>query len=157
MALVANTKSAMCRRDTTCVLMGEGRHRWEFMIRPGETAEEIGADAMIEQLLEPWDVKGAVTLERKAVYTFRARIAHEWRKGRVCLAGDAAHQQPPFLGQGMCQGIRDAANLCWKLADVVQGRASDALLDSYGAERKGHVTELTSRIKGIGQLVGQRA
>lgn len=122
-------------RPTTCVLMGEGRHRWEFMIRPGETTEQISADAMIEALLEPWDVKGAVTLERKAVYTFRARIAEQWRKGRVLLAGDAAHQTPPFAGQGMCSGLRDAANLAWKLAAITQNGAPASLLDSYQSER----------------------
>jgi 3-(3-hydroxy-phenyl)propionate hydroxylase len=110
-------------RPTTCVLMGEGRHRWEFMIKPGETPAEVSDDAFIERLLEPWDVKGAVRLERKAVYTFRARIAAQWRKDRVLLAGDAAHQTPPFAGQGMCSGLRDSANLAWKLAAVVNGAA----------------------------------
>lgn len=122
-------------RPTTCVLMGEGRHRWEFMIKPGETPEQVSDDAFIEKLLEPWDVKGAVRLERKAVYTFRARIAAQWRKGRVLLAGDAAHQTPPFAGQGMCSGLRDAANLAWKLAAVAKGEAEDSLLDSYQPER----------------------
>ncbi|QJQ32609.1 bifunctional 3-(3-hydroxy-phenyl)propionate/3-hydroxycinnamic acid hydroxylase [Sphingomonas lacunae] len=123
-------------RPTTCVLMGEGRHRWEFMIKPGETAEEVCQDSFIERLLEPWDVKGAVRLERKAVYTFRARIAENWRKGRVLLAGDAAHQTPPFAGQGMCSGLRDAANLAWKLAAVTKDNADPALLDTYQPERE---------------------
>lgn len=123
------------KRPTTCVLMGEGRHRWEFMIKPGETPEQVSDDAFIEKLLEPWDVKGAVRLERKAVYTFRARIAAQWRKGRVLLAGDAAHQTPPFAGQGMCSGLRDAANLAWKLAAVTKEGADAALLDSYQPER----------------------
>lgn len=122
-------------RPTTCVLMGEGRHRWEFMIKPGETAEQVSDPAFIEKLLEPWNVKGAVRIERTAVYTFRARIAAQWRKGRVLLAGDAAHQTPPFAGQGMCSGLRDAANLAWKLAAVTKGEAGDALLDSYQVER----------------------
>jgi 3-(3-hydroxy-phenyl)propionate hydroxylase len=123
-------------RPTTCVLMGEGRHRWEFMIKPGETAEQVSDDAFIKDLLKPWDVEGAVRLERKAVYTFRARIAREWRKGRVLLAGDAAHQTPPFAGQGMCSGLRDASNLAWKLAMVVGGEAPDTLLDTYQSERE---------------------
>jgi 3-(3-hydroxy-phenyl)propionate hydroxylase len=123
------------KRPTTCVLMGEGRHRWEFMILPGETPEQVSDDAFIEELLEPWNVKGAVRLERKAVYTFRARIAAQWRKGRILLAGDAAHQTPPFAGQGMCSGLRDAANLAWKLAAVTKGEADDSLLDSYQPER----------------------
>lgn len=132
----ANLQICNPRRPTICVLMGAGRHRWEFMILPGETAEQVSDDKFIETLLEPWDVKGAVRLERKAVYTFRARIAAQWRKGRVLLAGDAAHQTPPFAGQGMCSGLRDAANLAWKLAAVMQGKASDALLDSYQTERQ---------------------
>ena len=132
----ANLQICNPERPTTCVLMGEGRHRWEFMIKPGETAEQVSDDAFIEKLLEPWDVKGAVRLERKAVYTFRARIAAQWRKGRVLLAGDAAHQTPPFAGQGMCSGLRDAANLAWKLAAVIRGGADHALLDSYQPERE---------------------
>ena len=76
------------------------------------------------------------------------------------LAGDAAHQQPPFLGQGMCQGIRDVANLAWKLASVlrgdVRGAAAERLLDSYGEERQAHVRELTSRIKAIGAVICER-
>ena len=131
----ANLQICNPERPTTCVLMGEGRHRWEFMIKPGETAEQVSDDAFIEKLLEPWNVKGAVRMERKAVYTFRARIAEQWRKGRVLLAGDAAHQTPPFAGQGMCSGLRDAANLAWKLAAVIKGEAKDALLDSYQPER----------------------
>jgi 3-(3-hydroxy-phenyl)propionate hydroxylase len=132
----ANLQICDPKRPTTCVLMGEGRHRWEFMIKPGETPEAISSDASIEQLLEPWNVTGAVRLERKAVYTFRARIAARWRKGRVLLAGDAAHQTPPFAGQGMCSGLRDAHNLAWKLAAVTQGKADAALLDSYQVERE---------------------
>ncbi len=131
----ANLQICDPARPTTCVLMGEGRHRWEFMILPGEAAEDVASDASVERLLKPWDVEGAVTLERKAVYTFRARIAQAWRKGRVLLAGDAAHQTPPFAGQGMCSGLRDAANLGWKLAAIVRDGASERLLDSYQTER----------------------
>jgi 3-(3-hydroxy-phenyl)propionate hydroxylase len=131
----ANLQICNPERPTTCVLMGEGRHRWEFMILPGETAEQVSEDAFIDKLLEPWNVKGAVRLERKAVYTFRARIAAQWRKGRVLLAGDAAHQTPPFAGQGMCSGLRDVHNLAWKLAAVTQGKAHDRLLDTYQTER----------------------
>jgi len=131
----ANLQICDPARPTTCVLMGEGRHRWEFMILPGETAEEVASDASVERLMKPWDVEGAVTLERKAVYTFRARIAQAWRKGRVLLAGDAAHQTPPFAGQGMCSGLRDAANLAWKLAAIVRDGASEHLLDTYQTER----------------------
>jgi 3-(3-hydroxy-phenyl)propionate hydroxylase len=131
----ANLQICDPARPTTCVLMGEGRHRWEFMILPGETPDSVSAPANVERLLAPWDVEGAVRIERTAVYTFRARIADQWRKGRVLLAGDAAHQTPPFAGQGMCSGLRDAANLAWKLAAVAKGEAAEALLDTYQPER----------------------
>lgn len=131
----ANLQICDPARPTTCVLMGNGRHRWEFMILPGESAEQIASDASVAALLAPWQVDGAVRIERKAVYTFRARIARQWRQGRVLLAGDAAHQTPPFAGQGLCSGLRDAANLAWKLAAVVRGGADAALLDTYQPER----------------------
>ena len=125
-------------RPTTCVLMGSGRHRWEFMLKPGETAEQMLDDAFIAGLMAPWNVDGAVTLERKVVYRFNARVARHWRKGPVLLAGDAAHLTPPFAGQGMCAGIRDAANLAWKLGAVIGGAAPDSLLDTYQSEREPH-------------------
>ena len=131
----ANLQICDPARATTCVLMGEGRHRWEFFMLPGETPDEVSDPAFVANLLAPWNVEGAVRIERTAVYTFRARIAERWRKGRVLLAGDAAHQTPPFAGQGMCSGLRDAANLAWKLAAVEQGKADQALLDTYQPER----------------------
>ncbi|RYY93949.1 MAG: FAD-binding monooxygenase, partial [Comamonadaceae bacterium] len=112
------------------------------------------------KLLSRWITPEDGTLWRQASYRFHALVAADWRRGRVFLAGDAAHMQPPFLGQGMCQGVRDAANLSWKLATVlagdVQGEAAQALLDSYGHERKAHVRELTSRIKGVGAVICER-
>lgn len=140
-------------RPTTCVLMGEGRHRWEFMIRPEETPEQVLGDDFIEKLLEPWSVKGAVTLERKAVYRSNARIAKDWRKGRVLLAGDAAHQTPPFAGQGLCAGARDAANLGWKLGMIAAGQASESLLDAYQGEREPHVRAMIGMAMMMGKTV----
>ncbi|AMO72843.1 bifunctional 3-(3-hydroxy-phenyl)propionate/3-hydroxycinnamic acid hydroxylase MhpA [Sphingorhabdus sp. M41] len=141
------------KRPTTCVLMGEGRHRWEFMILPGETAEQVSEDAFIEKLLEPWNVTGAIRMERKAVYTFRARIAEQWRKGRIMLAGDAAHQMPPFAGQGMCSGLRDAASLAWKLAATIKGEAPDSLLDSYQPEREPNLRATIDMAIMMGRMV----
>jgi 3-(3-hydroxy-phenyl)propionate hydroxylase len=149
----ANLQICNPERPTTCVLMGEGRHRWEFMILPGETAEQVSDDAFIDRLLEPWRVKGAVRIERKAVYTFRARIAREWRKGRILLAGDAAHQTPPFAGQGMCSGLRDAANLAWKLAAVIADHADDRLLDTYQPEREPNVRATIAMAIMMGRMV----
>ena len=140
-------------RPTTCVMMGNGRHRWEFMIKPGETPEAVLDDAFIARLLEPWDVAGAVTLERKAVYRFHARLAEQWRAGPVILAGDAAHQMPPFAGQGMCSGMRDAANLWWKLAAIVRGGADDALLDDYQREREANVRGIVDMAILMGRTV----
>ena len=149
----ANLQICNPERPTTCVLMGQGRHRWEFMIKPGETAEQVSDDGFIEKLLEPWNVKGAVRVERKAVYTFRARIAEKWRHGRILLAGDAAHQTPPFAGQGMCSGLRDAANLAWKLAAVVKDDARDALLDTYQPEREPNLRATIDMAIMMGRMV----
>ncbi len=135
----ANLQICDPARPTTCVLMGEGRHRWEFMILPDETPDEVLEDDFIETLLRPWNVDGAVSLERKAVYRFNARVAKSWRRGRVLLAGDAAHQTPPFAGQGLCAGSRDAANLGWKLGMISTGNLPDAILDTYQQEREPHV------------------
>ena len=123
-------------RPTTAVSGGPGRRRWEFMRLPDETLAELNDERRAWELLAPWDVHpGNARLERHAVYTFNARYAEEWRHGRVLLAGDAAHLMPPFAGQGMCAGIRDAANLAWKLDHVLAGHAPDALLDTYQQER----------------------
>ncbi len=140
-------------RPTTCVLMGSGRHRWEFMLKPGETSEQALDDDFITELLKPWDVDGAVMLERKAVYRFHAIIANQWRFGPVFLAGDAAHQTPPFAGQGLCAGVRDAANLAWKLAAVIKGEASEGLLDTYQVERRPHVKSIIELALMMGRTV----
>ncbi len=123
-------------RPTTAVSGGPGRRRWEFMRLPDETIADLDSEATAWTLLAPWDVTpDNARLERHAVYTFNARYAECWRTGRVLLAGDAAHQMPPFAGQGMCSGLRDAANLAWKLDLVLTGRAADSLLDTYPVER----------------------
>ena len=147
-----------CEPQRPCTyLIGPHNHRrWEIAINPGEDPRQMATPEATWKLLSRWLQPDEAEIWRQASYQFHALVAKEWRKQNVFIAGDAAHQQPPFLGQGMCQGIRDAANLCWKLIAVIQQRASDALLDTYGSERKAHVMELTSRIKGIGQLVSQR-
>lgn len=139
-------------RPTTCVLMGPGRHRWEFMLLPGETAETVSGDAFIADLLRPWNCDDVV-IERRAVYRFHGLVAQAWRNGRVLLAGDAAHQTPPFAGQGMCSGLRDAANLAWKLAAVLKRGADPALLDTYQTEREPHVRSVIERAIMMGRVV----
>jgi 3-(3-hydroxy-phenyl)propionate hydroxylase len=114
------------------------------------------AESEVWRLLSRWIGPGDAEIWRVASYRFHALVAKEWRRGRVFLAGDAAHQQPPFTGQGMCQGVRDVANLAWKLKRVLDGTAGDGLLDSYGIERGPHVRRLTSTIKEIGRLICER-
>ncbi|WP_109808978.1 bifunctional 3-(3-hydroxy-phenyl)propionate/3-hydroxycinnamic acid hydroxylase [Sphingosinithalassobacter portus] len=121
-------------RPTTCVRMGPGRHRWEFMLLPGEDPDRALDPDFVETLLEPWNAR--VEIERRAVYRFHGLVAKQWRDGRLLLAGDAAHQTPPFAGQGMCSGIRDAVNLAWKLGEIFRNGAEDALLETYQAERE---------------------
>lgn len=139
-------------RPTTCTQMGPGRHRWEFMLRPEDTPEQALEEATIRKWLKPWGAE-AVEIERKAVYRFHGLVAERWRQGRVLLAGDAAHQMPPFAGQGMCSGIRDAANLAWKLAFIVGGQADEGLLDSYQREREPQVRAIVEQAINMGKVV----
>jgi flavoprotein hydroxylase len=124
-------------RPTTAVSGGPGRRRFEFMRLPEEDLEILNHEERAWELLAPWDVRPSnARLERHAVYTFQARAAQRWKVGRAFLAGDAAHQMPPFAGQGMCAGLRDAINLSWKLDLVLDGRATSALLTTYDEERR---------------------
>lgn len=141
------------RRPVTHMAMSGKRFRWEFMLKPGETAQQMLEDSSIRALMAPWDCFDRMTIERKAVYRFHALVADRWRDGRVLLAGDAAHQMPPFAGQGMCSGIRDAANLAWKLASIIRGDAGAALLDSYQQEREPHVRAIIATAIAMGKIV----
>jgi 3-(3-hydroxy-phenyl)propionate hydroxylase len=152
---MANVQLCDPARPTTCVQGGPGWHRWEFMLLPGETPEAITNEAVIEALIRRWGC-GPVTLERKAVYRFHGLVANRWRSGRAMIAGDAAHQTPPFAGQGMCSGLRDAANLVWKLDAVLRARADDALLDTYQAEREPHARALIELAIRMGRIVCTR-
>ncbi|MBL8380306.1 MAG: bifunctional 3-(3-hydroxy-phenyl)propionate/3-hydroxycinnamic acid hydroxylase [Burkholderiales bacterium] len=143
-------------RPITYLIGTRNHRRFEIMLLPGEDPRAMEADPAVWQLLKRWLAPDEATLWRRASYRFHALVASPWRRGRVFLAGDAAHQQPPFLGQGMCQGVRDVANLSWKLAAVLSGRAGAALLDTYGEERSGHVRALTATIKHIGEAVCER-
>jgi 3-(3-hydroxy-phenyl)propionate hydroxylase len=111
------------------------------------------APERIRELIGPWVDPDAVEIIRSAVYSFHALIARGWRAGRVLLAGDAAHQMPPFLGQGMCAGFRDAANLEWKLARVLRGTADPALLDTYESERSPHVRAIIEQAVAAGRII----
>jgi 2-polyprenyl-6-methoxyphenol hydroxylase-like FAD-dependent oxidoreductase len=140
-------------RPTTLVPAGPGRRRWEFMIMPTDGQDDIDTDENVWLLLKPWEIHpGNAELVRHALYTFRARWADEWRSGRVVLAGDAAHQMPPFLGQGFNSGIRDAANLAWRLALLVNGKGKDSLLD-YVTERRAQVSEIVEATVALGGVI----
>lgn len=162
LAKLPKTSVQYCEPARPCTLViGPGDHRrWEISLKPGEDAKQVSTQEGTWKLLSRWLTPDDGTLWRQSSYRFHALVAERWRAGRVFLAGDAAHMQPPFLGQGMCQGVRDVVNLAWKLAAVVRGEvegaAAERLLDSYGAERKAHVRELTTRIKGVGAVICER-
>ena len=141
-------------RPTTVVSGGFGRRRWEFMIRPGESKEEFNTEENVWKLLQPWDITPEnATLERFALYTFKAKWAETWRKGRVIIAGDAAHLTPPFMGQGMCSGLRDSGNLAWKLDLILRGNVNDTILDTYAEERKPHNQKVVEAAIYLGNLI----
>lgn len=134
-----------------------GHHRWEYPAREGEDEQELLREEAIWKVLGDQGItRENVKILRAVIYSHHVRVAERWRVGRVFLAGDAAHAMPPWIGQGMSAGVRDAANLCWKLAAVLKGQAPDSLLDSYQAERKPHVTEVTRRACLAGRIITER-
>jgi 3-(3-hydroxy-phenyl)propionate hydroxylase len=127
------------------------------MLRPGESRDVMERDDTIRRLLAPWARADALEIERKAVYRFHARSCTHYRRGRVFLAGDAAHVTPPFTGQGLVGGLRDAANLAWKLAWVVYGRADARILDSYDQERRPHARRMIALATVMGRAIMPRS
>lgn len=162
LARLPRTSVQFCEPDRPCTMViGPGNHRrWEISLKPGEDPRQAATPEGTWGLLRRWITPEDGELWRQSSYRFHALVARQWRAGRVFVAGDAAHMQPPFLGQGMCQGVRDAVNLAWKLAAVIQGRvrggAAQALLDSYGTERQAHVRTLTTRLKSLGAIICER-
>lgn len=142
------------RRAATFMQVGPGRYRWEFRLRDSESREDLLDAGHWRELVKPWlgDRVEVDDLEviRTAEYVFKARLADHWQKGRVFLLGDAAHLTPPFIGQGLGAGLRDAANLCWKLAAVLAGNADESLLATYEAERKPHARALVRKAVTVG-------
>jgi 3-(3-hydroxy-phenyl)propionate hydroxylase len=129
------------------------RVRWEFMQLPGESADDLLRDDRVSALLAPFVDGADVEIERKTVYAFHARVADRWRKNRVFLAGDAAHLMPPFAGQGMNGGMKDAVNLSWKLAAVLAGNAPADILDSYETERADHLRSMVKLSRRLGAVI----
>ena len=140
------------RPMTYCNVTGN-RRRWEIMLMPGDDPEQLVQPETLWQMVSRWVTPEQADIERAVIYTFHSVIAETWRKGRVFLAGDSAHQTPPFLGQGMCAAIRDASNLAWKLEAVLRGHAHDSLLDTYGSERAPHVHAFIDLAVQLGSII----
>jgi 3-(3-hydroxy-phenyl)propionate hydroxylase len=140
-------------RAATFMQVTGDRYRWEFRLRDGEDEAGLITPAALGQLLQPWtgrnDLDG-LQIIRSATYTFRAQMASRFRSGPIFLLGDAAHLTPPFIGQGLAGGLRDADNLAWKLAYALTGRAGDDLLDTYDTERRPHATALVKKAVRVG-------
>ncbi|MGH8839712.1 MAG: bifunctional 3-(3-hydroxy-phenyl)propionate/3-hydroxycinnamic acid hydroxylase [Jiangellaceae bacterium] len=149
-------------RAATYMRIGETRYRWEFRLLEGETAADFQSMEALRPLIGPW-VEGIpsdqLELVRVAEYTFRAQLADRWRDRNVFLLGDAAHLTPPFIGQGLCAGVRDSMNLSWKIAGVLSGDLPGSVLDTYEVERKPHARALIrlARLIGVSMTQGGRA
>jgi 3-(3-hydroxy-phenyl)propionate hydroxylase len=145
-------------RAATYMRIGHTRYRWEFRLLEGETAADFESIEALQPLVGPW-VEGIareqLELVRVAEYHFRAQLADHWRDRNVFLLGDAAHLTPPFIGQGLCAGVRDAMNLSWKIAGVLSGDLTQSVLDTYEVERKPHARALIRLAKLIGVSMTQ--
>jgi 3-(3-hydroxy-phenyl)propionate hydroxylase len=152
------TNVQYCEPSRPCTfIVGPGQlRRWEFMLKPGEDPATFAREENVWRLLSRWLKPGDGKLWRRATYRFHALVADDWRTGRVLLAGDAAHQTPPFMAQGLNQGIRDAGNLAWKLARVIQGNAPSSLLDTYQEERRPNVRAVIAVTKDLGRIICER-
>ena len=140
------------RPATYCRNVGK-RRRWEFAIQDNENEKEILSDKYIWNFLKPWLNPKEAYLERKAIYIFQSAIARKWRKGRIFIAGDAAHLMPPFMGQGMCAGIRDASNLAWKISLCIKNKHDGKFLDTYQTERFSNAKEYIETTMRMGEFV----
>ena len=140
------------RPATYCRNVGK-RRRWEFAIRNNESEKQVMSNSYIWNFLKPWLKPKDAVMERKTIYTFQSAISMKWSKGRVFLAGDAAHLMPPFMGQGMCAGIRDVSNLAWKIAHCLKNEHSEKLLNTYQSERFSNVKEYIKTTVKMGEFV----
>jgi 3-(3-hydroxy-phenyl)propionate hydroxylase len=152
------TNVQFCELARPCTfVVGPGQHRrWEFMINPDEQPSEISQPEAIKKLISRWLPEEDYQLWRASAYRFHALILEQWKADRVFFLGDAAHMTPPFLAQGMCQGIRDALNLVWKLAMVKEGLAAPEFLNTYQTERVPHVRQTTMAAKEFGGVICER-
>ena len=137
---------------TYCRNVGK-RRRWEFAIKKNQSDKKVLSENYIWNFLKPWLNKSEAIIERKTIYQFESSIARKWRKGRIFIAGDAAHLIPPFMGQGMCAGIRDASNLAWKIATCLRVKHNDTFLNTYQSERSLNVREYIETTMRMGEFV----
>jgi 3-(3-hydroxy-phenyl)propionate hydroxylase len=146
-----------CRpsRPATYIVGPGTLRRWEIKILPDESPEKYQSHEAVWSLLRQFVDTSALEHCRTAVYRFHAVVVEQWRQGNVFLAGDAAHQMPPFMGQGLCAGVRDAFNLAWKLDAVMREEMPSRLLDTYCLERKRHVRTVVEHAKSFGLIIGE--
>ena len=140
------------RPATYCRNVGK-RRRWEFAIHNSESEKQVLSNSYIWKFLKPWLKPRDAYMERKTIYTFQSAISKRWRRGRVFLAGDAAHLMPPFMGQGMCAGIRDVSNLAWKISYCLKNNHNEKLLNTYQSERYSNVKEYIKTTVKMGEFV----
>ncbi|WP_454743932.1 bifunctional 3-(3-hydroxy-phenyl)propionate/3-hydroxycinnamic acid hydroxylase MhpA [Cupriavidus necator] len=132
--------------------LGKSHRRFEYMVMPGESREKLLSAEHAWEIVRPWVSVDDAELIRQVIYTFRSGLAKAWSKGRIFLIGDAAHLMPPFLGQGMCSGVRDAKNLAWKLDLVLSGKVGMRLLETYQEERSPHIKEIIDLAVQVGKV-----
>ncbi|MGJ0118889.1 bifunctional 3-(3-hydroxy-phenyl)propionate/3-hydroxycinnamic acid hydroxylase [Williamsia sp. MIQD14] len=143
-------------RAATFMPVTGSRYRWEFRVHDTDDLDALVSVDGLRELLSPWMSAAEIDeseILRRAFYTFGARVADRWRSGGIFLAGDAAHQTPPFVGQGLGSGLRDVANLTWKLADVLDGTARGDLLDTYEVERRPHAIAVIRMALAVGMAL----
>ncbi|WP_127114468.1 bifunctional 3-(3-hydroxy-phenyl)propionate/3-hydroxycinnamic acid hydroxylase MhpA [Shimia sediminis] len=149
------------KRPTTIVPGGPGpieggpdRRRWEFMVLPGESVEDVQKEENAWKFLKPWGLTPENSeLERAAVYRFQARWAKKWHSGRCMIGGDAAHLMPPFAGEGMCAGLRDAVAMGWRLNAILEGKTGVEVLESYSSERIEHAKHYINFSQELGSII----
>ena len=159
LAQLPQTQVQYCEPDRPCTyVVGVGNHRrWELMLNPGDSlATADYPEQELWPLLQRWLKPGDGRIWRAAAYRFHGLVAREWRRDRILLAGDAAHMTPPFMAQGMVQGMRDALNLAWKLEQVIRKGIPASLLDTYQQERHPHVTATTLAAMALGRVICER-
>jgi 3-(3-hydroxy-phenyl)propionate hydroxylase len=158
LAELPQTQVQYCEPARPCTyVVGVGRHRrWEITLLPGDSLSPDYPADELWPLLARWLRPGEGEIWRAAAYRFHGLVARDWRRNRILLAGDAAHMTPPFMAQGMVQGLRDALNLAWKLERVVRGRSTPSLLDTYERERRPHVVSLTRTAMDLGRVICER-